>query len=268
MMAQTIDRKQVKYDIRQTLQTAQVSPTRMVLFYLLINLALNLLDALSSNLSFAMAGMFVSVLVGLMGLVLTTGFSIYCMTILRGERAEYLTLFDGFGFVGKLISLYLVQYIFIFFWSMLFIIPGIIAAYRYRFAVYNLIEDPELHPFQALEMSKRQTQGYKMQLVMLDLSYLPWLLLASLPAFILDGTYFAGLMSANLSGLAASAAAVSPLAATAIVSVWALVVGPFYYPHLICADLEYFRIAKTTSGISAGNRSQDDLLPPSSDDEY
>ena len=67
---------------------------------------------------------------------------------------------------------------------MLFILPGIIAAYRYRFAVYNLLENPDVGILEALRMSKWQSNGYKFQLFALDLSYLGWDLLADLPALV------------------------------------------------------------------------------------
>ena len=59
-----------------------------------------------------------------MSMVLASGFVMYCMAIRRGERAEYLTLFDGFSFVGKVILLNIVIYLFTFFWSLLFVIPA------------------------------------------------------------------------------------------------------------------------------------------------
>ncbi len=46
------------------------------------------------------------------------------------------------------------QYIFIFLWTLLFIIPGFIAAYRYRFAVSNLCENPDMGVMEAINMSK------------------------------------------------------------------------------------------------------------------
>jgi hypothetical protein len=55
----------------------------------------------------------------------------------------------------------ILQSVFIFLWSLLFVIPGIIAAYRYRFAMYNLCENPDLIIVESLDMSKRQTEGYK-----------------------------------------------------------------------------------------------------------
>ena len=115
---------------------------------------------------------FVTVIVALLGVLLGAGYCLYQLGIRRGEEMPYLTLFDGFSFTGKLILLALVRYIFVFLWSMLFIIPGIIAAYRYRFAVYNLCENPEMGVMDAINMSKAQTAGFRWQLFELDLSYL------------------------------------------------------------------------------------------------
>ena len=75
--------------------------------------------------------------------------------------------------------------VFIVLWSMLLVIPGIIAAYRYRFAVLNLCENPELGVMEALNMSKAQTSGYKGQLFMLDLSFIGWAILCGLTMGIL-----------------------------------------------------------------------------------
>ena len=69
----------------------------------------------------------------------------------------YESLFDAFPFAGKVILLSIVEGIFIFLWSMLFVIPGIIAAYRYSFAMLNLCENPELGVMEALNLSKQQT---------------------------------------------------------------------------------------------------------------
>ena len=63
--------------------------------------------------------------------------------------------------------------------------PGIIAAYRYRFALYNLCENPEMGVMEALNMSKAQTLGFKGQLFVLDLSFIGWYLLSGLTAGIL-----------------------------------------------------------------------------------
>lgn len=186
MMAQLIDRKHLKQEMKELLRSAQVSPRGMTCLYLALVLVLNLADSFMGLMNPGLLGTFISILTGLMSMVLASGFVMYCMAIRRGERAEYLTLFDGFSFVGKVILLNIVIYLFTFFWSLLFVIPGIIAAYRYRFAVYNLCENPEMGVMDAINMSKAQTVGFKWQLFVLDLSFLGWQILCGLTLGILS----------------------------------------------------------------------------------
>ena len=127
-------------------------------------------------------GNFVTILTHLVSLVLGAGFILYCMAVRRGERAEFLALFDGFALVGRLIGLALLEAVFILLWSMLFILPGIIAAYRYRFAYYNILTDGSLSAGDAIRLSCQQTYGMKMELFVLDLSFIGWAMLAALTA--------------------------------------------------------------------------------------
>ena len=260
MTAELIDRKRLKEEVRELLSGAQVSPKAMTALYGLLLLFLNMVSAFAGDAG--VLSTFVSILTGLLSIVLGAGFTLYCMAIRRNERAEYLTLFDGFSFVGKLIALTIVTYAFIWLWSMLFIIPGIIAAYRYRFAPYNLYENPGISVMEALDMSKRQTMGYKGQIFTLDLSYLGWTLLASLPVMAETGMMYYGLLSSAytyMRGAAASTAAdltvYTALPAwlwTLIAGLWSTAVSLFYLPNYHCVELEYFETAKRTSGVGEG----------------
>lgn len=260
MTAELIDRKRLKEEVRELLSGAQVSPKAMTALYGLLLLFLNMVSAFAGDAG--VLSTFVSILTGLLSIVLGAGFTLYCMAIRRNERAEYLTLFEGFSFVGKLIALTIVTYAFIWLWSMLFIIPGIIAAYRYRFAPYNLYENPGISVMEALDMSKRQTMGYKGQIFTLDLSYLGWTLLASLPVMAETGMMYYGLLSSAytyMSGAAASTAAdltvYTALPAwlwTLIAGLWSTAVSLFYLPNYHCVELEYFETAKRTSGVGEG----------------
>lgn len=251
MMAELIDRKQLKADTRELLKTAEVSPWRMTALYMGLLLLLNTVDTLAgqgTGTVQSLPGLFVSILTALLGMVLGAGFVLYCMTIRRGERAEYLTLFDGFSFVGKLIALLFVEFFFVFLWSMLLFFPGIIAIYRYRFAEYNLYENPGIGVMEALEMSKRQTLGYKAQLFVLDWSYFGWALLATFPltlvsSFMVQETLYQG--SAALLPIYPKRMIVWVLLASA----WSYGVSIFFRPHFQCVELGYFEIAKRTSGV-------------------
>lgn len=130
--------------------------------------------------------LFVSVFVWLLGCVLSAGWILYHLGVRQGKVMPYDTLFEGFSFAGKIILLNVLMGVFVFLWACLFIVPGIIAAYRYRFALYNLCENPELGVMDALSMSKQQTRGYKLDLFVLDVTFLGWNLLCVLTAGILS----------------------------------------------------------------------------------
>lgn len=75
-----------------------------------------------------------------------------------------------------------------FLWYLLFIIPGIVKAYSYSMVPYILAENPNIGANRAIELSKNMTDGHKMDMFILDLSFLGWYLLG-LIAFII-GTLF------------------------------------------------------------------------------
>ena len=148
MIVEQIDRQKCKWETAELLRDAQVSPKGITALCMGLAVALGLLSSVAGSGFF---GIFISILSSLLTSVLGAGLVLYCMAVRRGERAEYLTLFDGFSFVGKLIMLNIVTGFFVFLWLMLFIVPGIIAAYRYSFARYNLYENPGIGVMEALE---------------------------------------------------------------------------------------------------------------------
>lgn len=265
MIAELIHRKQLKSDMKALLAEAEVCPKRFLALYMGLTLLINLVSSLVNT--DGVLGTFISIFASLLQVILGAGFVMYCMAVRRGERAEYLTLFDGFSLAGKIIALQIVTYTFIMLWSMLFVVPGIIAAYRYRFALYNLYENPDISIMEALNMSKRQTMGYKGQLFSLDLSYIGWIFLASIPSTIetslLQQEFFASMdgMSVTLPAAPFSHAALPAWGWTALIGIWGIVVAMFYLPVYQCTELGYFEIAKRTSGVGAG------LEPGLPDDE-
>ena len=65
-------------------------------------------------------------------------------------------------------------------WTLLLIIPGIIAMYKYRYVNEIYEEHPQWNYKQVMEESARLTQGHKEELFMLDLSFFLWYLLTAL----------------------------------------------------------------------------------------
>lgn len=123
--------------------------------------------------------LFFSILVSLFMTILYGGFYLYCMGIRQGREMPVSTLMDGLSLAGKLIWCSILTWVKIFLWSLLFVFPGIIAAYRYRFATYNLLADSSLSVGEAIRLSCQQTRGMKFDLFVLDLSFIGWDILAS-----------------------------------------------------------------------------------------
>jgi Predicted integral membrane protein len=63
-------------------------------------------------------------------------------------------------------------------WTMLLIIPGIIKFYEYRMIPYILSENPGIKPSRAFKLSKEMMSGNKMDLFLLDLSFMGWYFLS------------------------------------------------------------------------------------------
>ena len=61
--------------------------------------------------------------------------------------------------------------------SILFLIPGIVFNYSSYFAFEIMAEYPELSPWQAISLSKKMVKGNRTELFVLDLSFIPWMLL-------------------------------------------------------------------------------------------
>lgn len=113
--------------------------------------------------------------------IFTAGFIIFILNTVKNLGAVYGNLLDGFGLTLKLLALYLLEGLFVFLWSLLLVIPGLIAAYRYRMARYLLLDNPQLGAMESLRLSKQMMKGHKWELFVLDLSFIGWRLLSGIP---------------------------------------------------------------------------------------
>ncbi len=74
-------------------------------------------------------------------------------------------------------------------WSMLFVIPGIVKGYSYSLAMYIKSENPNIPASKAIELSTRMTNGHKMDLFVLDMSFIGWAILSAFTLNILGILY-------------------------------------------------------------------------------
>ena len=63
-------------------------------------------------------------------------------------------------------------------------IPGIVKGYAYSMVPYILADNPNIGVSKAISLSNRMTHGHKLDMFILDLSFIGWYLLGMLAFFI------------------------------------------------------------------------------------
>ncbi len=97
-----------------------------------------------------------------------------------GEKPPVEALFGGFKQFVPAMLLQLIVTVLVVLWSLLLIVPGIIAALGYSQAFYILNDNPGIEAMEALRRSKNMMEGYKSKLFMMWLSFIGWGLLCIL----------------------------------------------------------------------------------------
>ncbi|MBR1834722.1 MAG: DUF975 family protein [Bacteroidales bacterium] len=111
---------------------------------------------------------------------LAFGFTAAYLQFVRGEAVddELVTRpFAVFNHYGRWLGASLLVMLFVFLWSLLLVIPGIVKSYSYALTPYILHDNPELKVTESLRCSQQMMQGYKGKLFLLDLSFIGWILL-------------------------------------------------------------------------------------------
>jgi hypothetical protein len=202
-----INRAAIKADAKQAIREARPSVFLVTLVYLAIGFILEylsmkvtgedsrlmeMLKAAAEGYYYYPAGPdtslladFISAALSIMSMMVGVGFTIYTLNVSRRVSAGYGNLLDGFAIFFKALWLHILMFVFVFLWSLLFIIPGIVAAYRYRQALYILLDNPDMPALECIRASKRMMTGRKWELFELDLSFIGWVLLSAIPFVIL-----------------------------------------------------------------------------------
>ena len=111
---------------------------------------------------------------------LMVGMAHYFLHVTDRNNPQITDLFGHFKNFVNTFVLYLLTTIFTALWSLLFIIPGIIAGISYSMAPYILAEHPEIKASDAIKMSKQMMKGHKGEYFVLQLSFIGWYLLCIL----------------------------------------------------------------------------------------
>ena len=122
-------------------------------------------------------GPFISLIIG--G-PLAVGFGTFILSLTRNESAKSSQIFDGFNRFGVGLGAYLLQILFVTLWTLLLIIPGIIASISYSMTYFIIADDTSIGPLEAIAKSKMIMYGNKWKFACLTGRFIGWSILCIL----------------------------------------------------------------------------------------
>lgn len=114
---------------------------------------------------------------------ISIGIASYSLHLVRrtDKKNKIDTAVDGFrGPIGDHILLGVLQTIFVFLWTLLFVIPGIVKTIAYSQCYFIKIDHPEYDAQTCITESRRMMNGHKWQYFCLTLSFLGWIIVGAI----------------------------------------------------------------------------------------
>ncbi len=125
-------------------------------------------------------GIVFAILHFVIGGAVTLGYVKFNLSLVDRKPATFAQLFSEFHRLGAGIAMQLLRAIYTFLWALLFVFPGIYAAYGYAMTPYILAENPEMSANEAITKSKELMNGNRWRLFCLEISFIGWSLLCVL----------------------------------------------------------------------------------------
>lgn len=153
-----------------------------------------------------------------------------------GEDISLKTLFP-WKLLGKCIAMNLVRMLLIWLWSLLLVIPGLVAVMKYSMADDLLARHPEMGPIDALRESRIRMNGFKMSLFSLEMSFFGWALLVVV-AIELSARLTAAIGNPALAVLADYLCTAALWFASAALMVYIITTEALFFEHVekVCAN--------------------------------
>lgn len=94
----------------------------------------------------------------------------------REHKTQIGQVFYGFqsGYYMNIVKTMFLRELYIFGWTLLFVIPGVIKSYAYKLVPYIMAENPGMSTDRALELSSEMMSGNKFEAFILELSFFGW----------------------------------------------------------------------------------------------
>lgn len=114
-------------------------------------------------------------------IILSFGYTGYLLRVVRGESSGVGNLLDGFGIAGRAIVLTIFIDVLVALASALLFVPGVILSYAYAMARRLQMDHPDWSPVRCMRESRYMMRGHKWDFFVLQLSFLGWFILATIP---------------------------------------------------------------------------------------
>ncbi len=172
---------EIRYNAREYLKGKWNNPCALIILIIaILNLGISTIPILGSVVSLVIAG------------PLSLGLAIIFLKLVRGEEISVEMMFAGFKDFTRSLTAGVLVIIYVFLWSLLLIIPGIIASYAYSMTFFIMADNPKLSAYEAILASNQMMKGHKTELFLLELSFIGWILLGLLSCgigFLWIGSY-------------------------------------------------------------------------------
>ena len=135
----------------------------------------------AQNPLFSLLGSIIAVCVAIFFInILSVGLKKMFLRARITRKADIGDLFGMFSSYGSVMKTMFFYDLYVWLWSLLFIIPGIIKSYSYYMVPYILAENPNISTDRAFEISKKTMDGEKGKAFYMHLSFIGWYLLGVL----------------------------------------------------------------------------------------
>lgn len=112
------------------------------------------------------------------------GYARFNLKLVDGEKPTLGDLFSQFDRLGEGFLMNLLMGLYVFLWSLLLIIPGILKSFSYAMTPYILAENRHLSANDAITESCRIMYGNRWRLFCLNLSFIGWEMVCAIPMMI------------------------------------------------------------------------------------
>lgn len=174
-------RKELKEKAKNSLKGKWTETIKIILLnfaiYFLAGFVLGIIEVIF-NINNDIREILSDILSLVVGSLLTLGLISYFSKIAKGQTPTYKELFSKTNMFKTVLLVTILVGIYTTLWSLLLIIPGIIAAISYSQVHYILLDEPTIKANDAIKKSKELMNGHKMDYFVLCLSFLGWIILS------------------------------------------------------------------------------------------